>query len=81
MKLQDEYLQIEIRNSVQEKVIIQNNRIETSKNDPEIHGLGLSNIEMLIEKYNGIMVLQCTDKIFTLSILLENIGSHRDEIS
>ena len=72
MKLQNEFLLLEVRNPVKEKVLIHNNWVETTKKDSELHGLGLSSMKLLVEKYNGAMQLKCNETTFYLKILLEN---------
>ena len=34
-------------------VRIENNTIQTTKPDPQLHGFGLSNVKLILEKYNG----------------------------
>lgn len=72
MKLQDDFLLLEVRNPVCKKVKIQNNWIITSKQDSYLHGLGLSNMKRVTNKYNGTMLLNCSETVFELKILMEN---------
>lgn len=72
IRLQGDFLILEVKNPVKEKVRIENNNIATSKADTTMHGLGLENIKILIKKYNGAMYLQCTETTFTLKALLQN---------
>ena len=72
MKLQDNFLLLEVRNPVNEKVVIQDNWITTSKKEKDLHGFGLGNMKLITEKYNGTMLLECDEKNFMLRILLEN---------
>ena len=51
---------------------IQNNWIITSKQDSYLHGLGLSNMKRVTNKYNGTMLLNCSETVFELKILMEN---------
>ncbi len=44
MKLQENFLSIEVRNPIKERVLIENNRVQTTKEDRLMHGLGLGNI-------------------------------------
>lgn len=72
MRLQDDFLVLEVRNPVQEHIDIQDNQIATSKADSTLHGYGLDNMKMLTEKYNGSLVLECEEAEFAVKILLEN---------
>lgn len=44
--------------------------LKTSKPDKANHGIGMQNIKMSIEKYQGQMVAEIKDEVFSLSILL-----------
>ena len=44
---------IEVSNPTKKNVIITKNRIDTSKENKEIHGYGLMNIERVTKYYNG----------------------------
>lgn len=46
---------------------------KTSKNNYGEHGLGLSNIERTVEKYNGVLNVQHEDNMFKLSSVLYNV--------
>lgn len=46
-----------------------NGQIQTTKDDSSPHGLGLSNIERSIKKYNGTLEINYTDNKFILNIL------------
>ncbi len=52
--------------------IPENNLPSTTKSDKLHHGFGLSNIEGVVNKYDGKMQLSCVDGVFTLSIALNN---------
>lgn len=43
---------------------------QTTKEDPGAHGFGLSNIAAIAEAYGGTLSHECTDKEFTLHILI-----------
>lgn len=46
------------------------NKLLTSKEDKENHGLGLDSVKDMIKKYNGDMKITCDKNIFTVDILL-----------
>lgn len=56
---------LSVKNPCVNDVVIRENRIETTKDDRESHGFGLSNIERVIKKYDGDLKLKCEDKVFT----------------
>ncbi|GEM_PF-5457290 len=72
MKLQDDFLLLEVRNPVREHIAIQENHIATSKQDSTLHGYGLDTMKRLTEKYHGSLQLACEGVEFTVKILLEN---------
>lgn len=72
MKLQDDFLLLEVRNPVLEHIAIQENHIATSKIDTALHGYGLDTMKRLTEKYHGSLQLACEGMEFTVKILLEN---------
>lgn len=54
--------------------LVKNGRFfKTSKNNYGEHGLGLSNIERTVEKYNGILNIQHEDNMFKLSAVLYDV--------
>lgn len=69
--LKDLYLIIEVSNTTTDKVKYKNNKIISTKKDRNNHGIGLSNIEMIIKKYNGILDIITEENKFTLNIMLK----------
>ena len=65
-----------VRNPVPQKVRIKNGTVQTTKSDRENHGIGLSNIRRVAEKYNGYVELQCDDRMFTAEV---GLMLHREE--
>lgn len=53
-----------VTNSCINDVVIRNNYIETTKDNKEAHGFGLSNIERVIRTYGGRLQLSCENKVF-----------------
>ena len=45
------------------------NIFETSKKDKENHGIGLKNIDEVVEKYGGIKKISVNNDLFTLKIM------------
>lgn len=60
---------ISIRNPVQGAVKITAGRLETTKKNPEEHGIGMANIQRVVEKYGGENIWSCRDGYFTQSII------------
>lgn len=72
MKLQENILHIVIKNPVKEKVPIHNQSIPTSKQNNELHGLGITNMKTIVDKYRGTFDIRCSEQQFILNIVLEN---------
>lgn len=60
---------ISIRNPVQEAVKVIGGRLETTKRNPEEHGIGMANIQRVVEKYGGENIWSCRDGYFTQSVI------------
>jgi signal transduction histidine kinase len=54
-----------VKNSCVKDVVIRENHIETTKDNKEAHGFGLSNIERVTRKYAGELQLSCENQVFT----------------
>lgn len=57
---------IEVKNPTRDMVKIDNNRMETTKQNKELHGYGLINMERVADRYNGSIKIYCEEKEFTL---------------
>ena len=58
-------------------IIIENQKIVSSKLDKHNHGFGVENIKMAVEKYNGIVSIDYTDTIFTLAISIPLLNEQK----
>ena len=56
---------LSVKNSCVQDVVIRENRIETTKEEKESHGFGISNIERVAKKYGGNLKLSCENQVFT----------------
>ena len=56
---------LSVKNSCVKDVVIRDNRIETTKDNKEAHGFGLSNIEKVTKKHDGNLQLNCENHVFT----------------
>lgn len=68
-----EQLIIEIRNYTEKNVKFINDLPVTDKIDTYNHGIGIKNIMEVVEKYNGICKMSCTDNEFKTNIVLFEI--------
>ena len=68
MHQKQNFFHLEIANSIHIRPEIKNNRIITSKADKKNHGYGLKNVARVVEKYQGVMLLEATEHIFKVSI-------------
>ena len=50
---------LSVQNPVAVPVEIKNNDIQTGKGDKKNHGIGLKNIQMVLDKYGGIGRIRC----------------------
>lgn len=62
-------LSMEIKNSFQHELSIEKNKFLSTKEEKE-HGIGLSNVKKMIEKYQGVMDVSDSNQIFTVKIML-----------
>jgi hypothetical protein len=63
-----DYLFISITNPVEKKVRIFNNTINTTKEDKDNHGIGLTSLKNIVDKYDGHIQLESTDSLFKISV-------------
>ena len=71
--LEEGQLILSVRNPVEEAVEIKDKTVLTTKKNRERHGVGLHNINSVIEKYNGTSTLQCRNGWFTFSAMLPSV--------
>lgn len=65
-----DYLIIQVENPVNRESVISNGENRTTKPDAENHGFGLSNIEYLVNKHNGLIKIQPDNGVFKVDIAL-----------
>ena len=70
LDFKNEHLFISISNTVHEQVRIRNNFISTTKENKAVHGIGLMNIQRVVEKYGGNLKMQCSDETFKTEIVV-----------
>lgn len=62
---------ISTKNPVEQPLSIHNGKIQTTKADKKKHGIGLTNIRSVVEKYGGEDICSYQDGYFTHSIVIE----------
>ncbi|EJP6471452.1 GHKL domain-containing protein [Clostridium botulinum] len=65
------YLIIEVSNNTKDKIQYSKNKIVSSKNDKNNHGIGISNIKTVTKKYNGTIDILEEKHKFIINIMLK----------
>lgn len=63
-------LLITMTNPFNGEIKYENNRLTTLHEDKDNHGFGLSNVNAVLEKYNGTLDIEHTNNLFSLTILM-----------
>ena len=72
IKTLEDYLLINIKNPVKEKVLVdETGKIKTKKKDTKNHGFGIQNITASVEKYHGQVTIQCDETEFSLEVIIK----------
>jgi len=58
--------------TIHNQIIMENNIPKTTKRDKNKHGIGISNIENIVSKYNGELHFYTIDNYFTIKCLLKH---------
>ena len=64
------FVKIEVKNSLFSEQISSALNLQTTKHDRKLHGLGLKNVRMIVEKYHGKMDFDATEEAFEISAIL-----------
>lgn len=64
------YFSYEITNTKKNAVLEQKGRLKSDKEDTASHGLGLSNVQEMVKKYNGTLDISYTEESFTVTVLI-----------
>ena len=68
----DDFIYIDLSNSYDnDKVIIKENHLVTSKDDHHVHGFGFRNIEQIVEKYHGKIEFSA-EELFQVFIMFDD---------
>ena len=66
------YLSILVCNSIGDSVLKNNQELQTSKRDKELHGIGVKTVRELVRKYDGMIQFYEKNNEFCCHILLDN---------
>ena len=73
ISIKEDYLIIKVANCKDESIKLDPQKLlngYTTKQNSEIHGIGLRNVKLIVDKYNGIMTLKDEGNIFLVDIAL-----------
>lgn len=70
IKYKSSMLFIHVSNTFDGHIMYRGDKIVTSNEDKENHGIGLNNIKSVIDKYDGVLKIQHTENIFYADILM-----------
>lgn len=73
--LEKQQIVLSVQNPLAEKLtILDGNKIKTSKKDAENHGIGLQNVQMVLDKYQGIGGIRCEDNWFYYTAIIPKMA-------
>jgi sensor histidine kinase regulating citrate/malate metabolism len=67
----DTYTTLTIKNPIENVLFQSNGKLHSSKVDKLNHGIGLSNVENIVRKYNGECMYSNNDSVFTYTIHID----------
>lgn len=70
VQIQDGFLSVFIKNSIDKSVLDKNKNLQTTKISKKYHGFGIKNIKRIIQKYDGIIRYYEKDNYFICDILI-----------
>ncbi|MCL2438305.1 MAG: GHKL domain-containing protein [Coriobacteriia bacterium] len=70
IKSQGAFLNIRIENSANDELIKQNKKMQTTKKNKELHGIGLKSVRSSVERYQGDILFERKEGVFIVSITL-----------
>lgn len=73
---------MEVTNSFDGKILLKKDKEfpETHKEDKKLHGMGLYHIKSTVEKYYGAVEWSAADKVFTLTVMMQNERRNENEL-
>ncbi|MCM1535858.1 MAG: ATP-binding protein [Clostridium sp.] len=70
IELKQGVLRVQVENSYQGKLEKRHQKLLTTKSEKGFHGIGLTNVRKIVEKYNGIMDIYTENNIFGVMLVL-----------
>lgn len=70
VQIQDVYLSVCMKNSIEKSVLAYNKDLRTSKSDKIHHGFGIKNVKRVVDKYKGLISYDEENGYFICDILL-----------
>lgn len=74
------FVYFSIINTYNEKIVIQSDRILSSKNEKEYHGIGIKNVKEIAEKYGGYLEIEFDKEVFNASLILSTYNGANKEL-
>lgn len=78
LKIIKSYFSITVENSVSDNILETNPLLHTTKKQADLHGIGTQVMKKIVQEYDGSIEYRCTEKLFTVNILLPIAGSVSD---
>lgn len=72
MKYERKCVILKVQNSFDGYLEQEGDIIKTRKQDSELHGIGISNMKKIAEKYGGVFTIEKTDSVFTTTIVMND---------
>ena len=59
-----------ISNPITKKIVVEKERIRSTKDDSRHHGIGIKNVNEVIAKYGGEYHIECNDGVFKYMFII-----------
>lgn len=79
IRLKGPLLCINVRNSFSGNVKVSSDTYLTTKSDPVSHGVGLSNVQLVVQKYGGRTIINHSDHVFSVTAMMFYPAEGEDE--
>lgn len=70
IRLKGPLLCINVKNSFSGNVKVSSDTYLTTKSDPVSHGVGLSNVQLVVQKYGGRTIINHSDHVFSVTVMM-----------